>query len=218
MTNLFIILWFIMTLLFFVAIIRPAVFAHITKKAYSRKQLITFFLVLGAIFFVGIGITAPPVPQKTTASKPVTRAKGPTTRIEKVQETKTVPFESKTEDSSTLTKGQTSIKQKGVNGTKTLYYEVTYIDGKQTSKKLVSEKVTTQPIAQITTNGTYVAPALTPAPPAPTTGTTPNPQPTSDVYYANCTAVRNAGAAPLYRGQPGYRSALDRDGDGVACE
>jgi hypothetical protein len=30
--------------------------------------------------------------------------------------------------------------------------------------------------------------------------------------------VRAAGAAPLYRGQPGYSSRLDRDGDGVACE
>lgn len=39
-----------------------------------------------------------------------------------------------------------------------------------------------------------------------------------DVYYANCSAVRAAGAAPLYRDQPGYRSALDRDDDGVACE
>lgn len=37
-------------------------------------------------------------------------------------------------------------------------------------------------------------------------------------YYANCTAAKNAGAAPLYRGQPGYSSSLDRDGDGVACE
>lgn len=37
-------------------------------------------------------------------------------------------------------------------------------------------------------------------------------------YYRNCTAARAAGAAPLYRGAPGYRSALDRDGDGVACE
>ncbi|WP_225310192.1 excalibur calcium-binding domain-containing protein [Microbacterium testaceum] len=37
-------------------------------------------------------------------------------------------------------------------------------------------------------------------------------------YYANCTEVRAAGAAPLYRGQPGYGSHLDRDGDGVACE
>ena len=27
-----------------------------------------------------------------------------------------------------------------------------------------------------------------------------------------------AGAAPLYRGEPGYRAALDPDGDGIACE
>jgi hypothetical protein len=38
------------------------------------------------------------------------------------------------------------------------------------------------------------------------------------VYYTSCGAVRAAGAAPLYRGQPGYRSALDRDDDGIACE
>nr|EMP12572.2 hypothetical protein ISGA_4752 [Gordonia sp. NB41Y] len=40
----------------------------------------------------------------------------------------------------------------------------------------------------------------------------------SSVYFKNCSQARAAGAAPLYRGQPGYRSALDRDGDGVACE
>ncbi len=39
-----------------------------------------------------------------------------------------------------------------------------------------------------------------------------------DVYYANCTEAKRAGAAPLHRGEPGYRKALDRDGDGVACE
>lgn len=48
-------------------------------------------------------------------------------------------------------------------------------------------------------------------PPAP-------PPPPNGVYYANCDEVRAAGAAPLYRGQPGYRSGLDRDGDGIACE
>ena len=37
-------------------------------------------------------------------------------------------------------------------------------------------------------------------------------------YYPNCKAARAAGAAPLYRGQPGYRPGLDRDNDGVACE
>ena len=36
--------------------------------------------------------------------------------------------------------------------------------------------------------------------------------------YSSCTEARAAGAAPLYRGTPGYNSSLDRDGDGVACE
>jgi excalibur calcium-binding domain-containing protein len=38
------------------------------------------------------------------------------------------------------------------------------------------------------------------------------------VYFATCTAARDAGAAPLYAGQPGYSEDLDQDGDGVACE
>lgn len=37
-------------------------------------------------------------------------------------------------------------------------------------------------------------------------------------FFRNCDAARAAGRAPLYRGQPGYRPALDRDRDGVACE
>ena len=53
------------------------------------------------------------------------------------------------------------------------------------------------------------APAPAPVPPAPAPAA---------VFYANCAAVRAAGAAPIRRGQPGYSSKLDRDGDGVACE
>ena len=39
-----------------------------------------------------------------------------------------------------------------------------------------------------------------------------------DVYYANCSEVRAAGAAPIHAGEPGYSRKLDRDGDGTACE
>lgn len=41
---------------------------------------------------------------------------------------------------------------------------------------------------------------------------------TEDVYYQNCTAVREAGAAPITTNDPGYSSKLDRDGDGIGCE
>ncbi|MEU0183989.1 excalibur calcium-binding domain-containing protein [Streptomyces sp. NPDC006207] len=45
-------------------------------------------------------------------------------------------------------------------------------------------------------------------------GTAPSP----GASYANCAAARDASAAPLHRGDPGYSRALDRDGDGVACD
>lgn len=57
-----------------------------------------------------------------------------------------------------------------------------------------------------------------PAPPPAPAPTTKAPGSGGGVYFANCTAARDAGAAPLYRGDPGYRAGLDRDGDGVACE
>lgn len=46
----------------------------------------------------------------------------------------------------------------------------------------------------------------------------PAPNPSPDVYYKNCAEARDAGAAPILRGQPGYRSQLDGDDDGIACE
>ncbi|WP_426989866.1 excalibur calcium-binding domain-containing protein [Pseudarthrobacter sp. Y6] len=51
------------------------------------------------------------------------------------------------------------------------------------------------------------APAPAPAAPAP-----------AAAYFGSCAEAKAAGAAPLYSGQAGYRAALDRDKDGVACE
>lgn len=44
------------------------------------------------------------------------------------------------------------------------------------------------------------------------------PKRSGSAYYANCAEARAAGAAPIFRGQPGYGAHLDRDGDGKACE
>lgn len=56
-------------------------------------------------------------------------------------------------------------------------------------------------------------PAEEPAAPAPA----PEPAP-APVHFSSCKQAREAGAAPLYRGDPGYNPKLDRDNDGVACE
>ncbi|MCR2784558.1 MULTISPECIES: DUF1524 domain-containing protein [unclassified Microbacterium] len=59
-------------------------------------------------------------------------------------------------------------------------------------------------------------PALAPAyaPDAVESGPAPAP---AETHYANCDAVRAAGAAPIRRGEPGFAEHLDRDNDGVGC-
>jgi hypothetical protein len=66
-----------------------------------------------------------------------------------------------------------------------------------------------------------------PGPPAPLptvqrSTTTPRPpQPArrqTRVYFPDCDAARAVDAVGFPRGSPGYRPALDRDRDGVACE
>jgi len=68
------------------------------------------------------------------------------------------------------------------------------------------------------------------APPTPETAALPTPTrsarkstgtPTRSnpaVFYRSCEAAQAAGVAPLRTGDPGYRTGLDPDGDGVACE
>ncbi len=89
-----------------------------------------------------------------------------------------------------------------------------------------------QPLVQAPPPTAAPAPRVAPAPPvkpeppvAPAPRVAPTPVPetqagesSSAVYYKNCAAARAAGAAPIHKGEPGYRSALDRDGDGTACD
>jgi hypothetical protein len=82
--------------------------------------------------------------------------------------------------------------------------------------------------APVTTAPTTTAPRTTAARPIPLVDPDPDvaaprepaarPEPAAaSVYYKNCAAVQAAGAAPIRRGDPGYRAALDRDGDGEGC-
>lgn len=88
---------------------------------------------------------------------------------------------------------------------------------------------TTAPAPATTAASTTTAPPVT-APPVteppvtappvtePPVTSPPVTEPPPSAYYANCSEARAAGAAPVHRGDPGYGSHLDRDGDGVGCE
>jgi hypothetical protein len=92
---------------------------------------------------------------------------------------------------------------------------------------IVAVAVASQPIP--------VTVATTPPPPpstttttvdpnAPTTSSTKPPKPTttttrgSGVWYANCQEAWDQGVRNLRKGDPGFRTQLDADHDGVACE
>jgi len=47
---------------------------------------------------------------------------------------------------------------------------------------------------------------------------TTTPTASSSVYYKDCEAAWEAGAAPIPSNKPGYRIELDSDKNGVACE
>ena len=63
-----------------------------------------------------------------------------------------------------------------------------------------------------------ISPILTPGGVGEPVQSTPADAAAADVYYPNCAAAREAGAAPVRVGEPGYGRHLDRDGDGVGCE
>jgi hypothetical protein len=94
----------------------------------------------------------------------------------------------------------------------------------RTSTAPATPPTTTRPPRTTTAAPTTTAESRPDPQPRPNPQPAPQPAPDTEddeasenVYYENCDAVRAAGAAPIRRGEPGYRSGLDRDGDGEGC-
>ncbi|MFZ7088842.1 G5 domain-containing protein [Curtobacterium sp. RRHDQ10] len=77
-----------------------------------------------------------------------------------------MPYTSTTVDDPTVAKGTSRVTTAGADGVLTTTYEVTKTDGVETGRTQVSQSVTTPPVTQVTSNGTYVAPVPAPAAPA----------------------------------------------------
>lgn len=93
----------------------------------------------------------------------------PVVTTETVTETTAIPFTTTSVESATAASDSSAVTTVGVDGVQTKTFTVTYTDGVETGRTLASDVVTTAPVAQVTTIGTYVAPPPPPAPPvAPT--------------------------------------------------
>ena len=131
-------------------------------KAWSRPKKVALgvsaFIVMVAIATSGshnqTTLNSTPASNKSASQ---TQAK-PTTTTKTESETQPIPFGSTTVNDASLAKGATKITTAGVNGSQTLTYKVTYMNGKQSSRQLVKTTVTAQAVTQVTSIGTYVAP------------------------------------------------------------
>lgn len=81
-------------------------------------------------------------------------------RVETRKEKKTeeIAFSVETQKSSSMYIGSSKVTREGVNGSKEVTYQITYVDGKEESRKKVKEKVIKEPVSKIVTEGTKEKP------------------------------------------------------------
>jgi len=136
-----------------------------------------------------------------------------------------IPFERTTVDDAAVAEGTSTVTTAGVDGTRRLTYEVTYVDGKEVDRTLVGETTVLAPVAEVTTRGTKKPPPVTkPVPLA-------QPKGECDPNYAGaCVPIASdvdcaggSGDGPAYLsgqarvvGKDIYK--LDRDKNGIACD
>jgi hypothetical protein len=152
------------------ALIRPQhrMFTKRLGDNVTRKKLSKGFIPLILALFIAIGIINPAQAQQGHATQPSqsthTVTSSPSPKTSEVTVTEFIPYTSQTQNDASLPQGQTQVIQAGVNGSKQVIYMVTTVSGKETSRTEKAETTNTQPVAQIISVGTYVAPAPTPAP------------------------------------------------------
>ena len=153
--------------------------------------------------------------QQTPEDTPESAQDEPAPVVEKrtVTERKRIRFKTRTVTDSSMAKGEKRVRTPGADGVRTLTYEVTYTNGKQTGRKLVKSAVTEKPVTKVVVVGTKSAS---------TGGCDPNYTPcvpiASDVDCAG-----GSGNGPEYVDGPvrvvgSDPYELDRDGDGIACD
>jgi hypothetical protein len=150
-------------------------------------------------------------PTTAPASQPSSAA--PVVTTKKVTKRTAIAFTTRTVKDPDLEKGDTEVRTKGVAGLRTITYEVTLTDGKETARKQISSVVTKKPVTKVVAVGSKTSGGG---------GCSPN--------YSGCVPIASdvdcaggSGDGPAYVDGPVdvigsdiYR--LDNDKDGVACD
>jgi hypothetical protein len=175
------------------------------KKPFWKSK--KFWIIFAVIFIIIVAIAS---------------SGEPTTETKTISETETIKCETKRVDDDTLEKGQEVTETECQDGERTVEYEVTIENDKETSRKKLSEKVTKEPVEGVVRAGTKEAepelpPISTPEPtptPNPTPSPNPNPNPgpsqPPQQKFANCTELRK-----VYPNGVGRAGAVDQVSSGA---
>ncbi|GIF51517.1 hypothetical protein Afe04nite_60560 [Asanoa ferruginea] len=178
----------------------------------SPEQTATRPVDLAVPVPAGLGTAAPETSAPETAeptTAPATTA--PVVEKKMVRETQRIAFSTRTVKDSSLASGKKKVRTKGVAGVRTITFEVTLTNGKQTAKKQVSSTITKAPVTQVVAVGT-------------------KPASKCDPNYSGCVPIASdvdcaggSGNGPAYVQGPVRVIGddiydLDRDGDGIACD
>lgn len=148
--------------------------------------------------------SAPPPPSPSLVPSPVVR-------VQAVTETERVPHGVRTVKDPSLAKGKRVVRTRGVDGARTLTYQITIIDGTQTGRKLVRSALTRKPVTEVVAVGTKSTSRC-------------------DPNYGGCVPIASdvdcaggGGNGPAYVTGPVKVIGvdiydLDRDNDGWGCE
>jgi resuscitation-promoting factor RpfB len=96
-----------------------------------------------------------PAPLATSSAPPPLT---PVVTTEIVTVTEMIPFNRVRRDDPSMDAGTEVVTTGGVNGVKTLTYEVAFTDGVETSRTLVNEEITSAPVDEVTSVGTREPP------------------------------------------------------------
>lgn len=177
-----------------VGLIKPTLLRRFFKSYATRKHVFIGGLISLFVFGGIAGATEPASIKQARLHKQSTQEQAQlisrqqesakqaairtTPEVKTVEEHIAVAYVKEQKNDATQASGTKRISQAGKDGAKRISYEVTYIDGKETSRVKKNETVVTEPVNEVTSIGTYVAPTPKATSPAPQTRST-APQTTS---------------------------------------
>ncbi|WP_416901023.1 G5 domain-containing protein [Micromonospora echinospora] len=153
-----------------------------------------------------LSASTPPPPPSTPPPTP-----SPEVQVRTVTETERLRHGVRTVKDSSLAEGKRVVRTPGVDGVRTLTYQVTVTDGVQTGRKLVRSAVTRKPVTEVVAVGT-------------------KPARRCDPNYSGCVPIASdvdcaggGGNGPAYVTGPVHVVGsdiydLDRDNDGYGCD